>query len=630
MKLPSFPTASLPGVIRHWSEAESEATQTPPDLAALLSLSVCGACLAKRVSISPRSGWIEPLNIFTAILLEPGNRKSAVFSDATRPLREIESEMIEQARPEIARMASRRRQLESRLKKVEKKIVDSINDDPEIRREADDLAEQLDREPVPTLPGLIADDSTDEKLAMMMADNGGRIASMSAEGGVFDVMAGKYSAKGEAFLTHLKGHAGDDLVVDRVGRDSIRVPQPALTCAYAIQPVVIKGVASNAAFRGRGLLGRFLYSAPPSKIGQRTISPNPVPEKLHGYYADTVRALSRLSGEHVLHLDRDAQAAFLDWEGEVEGMLAYGGPLEYIRDWGGKLAGATLRLAGIMHCVETDPDVEVEASTIGAAITISRYLIPHAHFVLSEMTNESEEDDLQKKLLQWIISKGGEVTVREVSRGLKEFKGKVGDSEHALNELVEEGFGSWEYIHTATNLRRVFRLKTSVPESHSRNTADSSEYGTGTEYSDRKNSFADELGRCGMSISSPDLSIPVRLHHIPNWLRLRCLRAFGTNYGLTDGWSVLQHAVSQVIAQVKQEYPDHFDPPWLDHWGSIKTPEGVFFVTEPYCEYPPDFPRLLAPHLLAYNVDARLIFTPEGRWHPSTIRLIFKPNEVEQ
>ena len=88
-----------PACCGDWVEAESHATQTPADLAALLALAVCSATIARRVVVEPRPGWREPVNLFVAVLLEPGNRKSAVFTDATRPLRELEAELIEAARP---------------------------------------------------------------------------------------------------------------------------------------------------------------------------------------------------------------------------------------------------------------------------------------------------------------------------------------------------------------------------------------------------------------------------------------------------------------------------------------------------------------------------------------------------
>ncbi len=158
------------------------------------------------------------------------------------------------------------------MRKLEK--IAAENGDAEAREEAKALAAELAEQPEPVLPRLIVDDATHEKLGMMLAEQGGRIASMSAEGGVFDLMAGLYSKSGiPQFGVYLMGHSGDDLITDRVSRKGVRVERPALTCAYAMQPVVIKGLAEKPAFRGRGLLARFLYAAPPSWIGRREIAP---------------------------------------------------------------------------------------------------------------------------------------------------------------------------------------------------------------------------------------------------------------------------------------------------------------------------------------------------------------------
>ena len=359
--LPDFPTGALPDVLRHWVEAESRATQTPADLAALLALSVCSACIARRVVVEPRPVWHEPVNLFTAVLLEPGNRKSAVFAGAMKPLRELEAELIEAARPIVARAQSDRRQDEARLRKLERLAAEK--GDAEARHEAGNLAADLADEAEPVLPRLIVDDATVEKLGIMLAEQGGRIASMSPEGGVFDLMAGLYSKSGiPQFGVYLIGHSGDDLITDRVSRKSVRVERPALTCAYAMQPAVIEGLAEKAAFRGRGLLARFLNAAPQSWIGRREIAPAPVSDATREAYRRAVRGLAESFGNigsdsepFVLQLAADAAGLFRDWEAEIEAMLGDGGQMDVMRDWGAKLAGATLRLAAVLRCVEPWP-----------------------------------------------------------------------------------------------------------------------------------------------------------------------------------------------------------------------------------------------------------------------------------
>ena len=441
LALPDFPVHVLPDVLRRWVEAESHATQTPADLAGLLALAVCSACIARRVVVEARAGWREPVNLFVAVLLEPGNRKSAVFSDAVQPLGELEAELIEAARPQVARAQSERRQGDARLRRLEKRAVEQ--GDAEARHDAHELAAELSQQLEPVLPRLIVDDATSEKLGVMLAEQDGRIASMSPEGGVFDLMAGLYSKSGiPQFSVYLMGHSGDDLVTDRISRTSVRVERPALTCAYAMQPAVIEGLAENSAFRGRGLLARFLYATPQSRIGRRIIAPTPVSDATREAYRQMVRAIAEVVGEFVLQLTRDAAARLQEWEADIEAMLAEGGQMEIMRDWGAKLAGATLRLAAVLHCVKHGVEEPIDASTLQSAIEISRYLIPHADAVLNMMlAKESSEVADARYVLSWIMRHDRrEFTKRDVQQHGKRRFPRADDVDAALDELARRGY----------------------------------------------------------------------------------------------------------------------------------------------------------------------------------------------
>ncbi|MEX0977517.1 MAG: YfjI family protein, partial [Pirellulales bacterium] len=385
--------------------------------------------------------WEEPVNLYVAVLLEPGNRKSAVFSDATRPLGELEAELIEAARPSVARAQSDRRQSETRLKRLEKLAAEK--GDAEARHEAGKLAEELAMQVEPVLPRLIVDDATSEKLGMMLAEQGGRIASMSPEGGVFDLMAGLYSKNGlPQFGVYLMGHSGDNLKSDRVSRSSVYVERPALTCAYAMQPQVIVGLAANAAFRGRGLLARFLYAAPLSWIGQREIAPAPVPDAVREAYHDMVRQMADVEGEITLNLSTDAASTLEKWEAEIEAMLADGGQMEIMRDWGAKLAGATLRLAAVIHCADYGPTGSIDQATLVAAIEIARYLVPHAEAVLNMMqAKEGSGDEDARYVLRWLERHDRqEFTKSEAQHHGKRRFPKADDIDRALAELTRRGY----------------------------------------------------------------------------------------------------------------------------------------------------------------------------------------------
>lgn len=411
--LPAFPVDALPPVLANWVAAESEATQTPSDLAALLALAVCASTLAKRVTVGAWAGWSEPCNLYFAAILDPGNRKSAVFKAATRPLREVEAKLREDTIESVAEELSDYRQAEKRLAKLEK--VASENSDAikrdDAKQEAREIAKQLATWTKPEEPTLIVDDSTSEKLAILMQANGERLASMSAEGGVFDLMAGKYSSGATDINVYLMGHSGDTVSVHRVMRGPVKLESPALTMGLTIQSDVIRGLAKNPAFRGRGLLGRFLYAVPKSWIGHRKIAPPPVSDVVTLAYAHAVKSLARIDPDedgrpHRINLSDDAVVAFKGFCESIETELG-SGSLEAMKDWGGKLAGATLRIAAILHCAghagEAGLGHDIDVATIEAAQRIARWAIPHAAAALDLLAaSDDEARDDAEYLLRWL------------------------------------------------------------------------------------------------------------------------------------------------------------------------------------------------------------------------------------
>jgi hypothetical protein len=106
-------------------------------------------------------------------------------------------------------------------------------------------------------------------------------------------MAGRYNqAAGPNLGVYLKGHAGDLLKVDRRGRPPEYVERPCLTIGLAVQPEVLRGLASRPGFGGRGLLARFLYSLPESLVGRRQAGAPPVLPAVADRYALELQALA--------------------------------------------------------------------------------------------------------------------------------------------------------------------------------------------------------------------------------------------------------------------------------------------------------------------------------------------------
>jgi hypothetical protein len=293
--LPPFPTEIFPNWVRAYVEAVAVATQTPPDLAAMLVLDCLAIACAKRVIVQITPDWPEPVNLFTAVAMAPAERKSAVFREVTQPIMEFEAAEIARLAPGIAEAASRRKIAERALEKAQRDEATGSNtwEQGTFLSRTDELARELAAMKVPASPRFVADDCSPERLASLLAEQGGRIAVMAPEGDVFDLIARRYSATGMPnFGAYLRGHAGDDLRVDRVNRPPEFVRSSALTIGLAIQPEIIHGLAMRPGFRGRGLLGWFLYGLPASMLGRRAVSPPVVSDALRRAYHRQLATLS--------------------------------------------------------------------------------------------------------------------------------------------------------------------------------------------------------------------------------------------------------------------------------------------------------------------------------------------------
>lgn len=434
--LPAFPMDALPEVIRRYVLAVAESTQTPVDMAAVEALGIVSLCCQGKYFIQGNADWSEPLNTYTVVVLSPAERKSSVLSMMIRPVELFEMAENTRRGPEIVKS-----QMElSRLEKEKRSLVERASKgnatEEEVRAKATEIAKY---EPVKPLR-LFVDDVTSEKLTSVLAENKGCAAVVSAEGGIFDIISGLYS-RNVNIDVFLKGHSGDTIRVDRIGRASESIIHPALTMVLAVQPEVLNGLMSNNTFRGRGLTARFLYSMPKSTVGRRSFSAEPIPEGVKSRYRDLIETiLSGNNEQEPISLDDGAAEVLESLFNEVEGRLK--GDLAEIPDWAGKFVGAVLRIGGILHVMKYPKDSmfdPVDRETMENAVSIGRYFLEHAKAAYSLMGADTVNKDAQHLLSFIKRERLAEFSRRDAMRLCRSFK--TADSlQPVLNRLCEYGY----------------------------------------------------------------------------------------------------------------------------------------------------------------------------------------------
>ncbi|MFC7622454.1 YfjI family protein [Microlunatus sp. GCM10028923] len=445
-QLPQFPLDGVPGWLADMITETATALQVPIDLPATLGLAGLAVAAGGRVDVSPIPGWVEPTNLYTVIALAPGSRKSPTFNAMTQPLRDAEQALCDATETQRIQASLEARRIRAQAEKAAR-AAELADKDPdaamaEAMATAQDAYELIEQPE----PRLLADDLTPETAASLLAQHGGRLGILSAEGGSFATVAGVRYSTAPNLETLLKAHAGDMIRIDRKGRPAERIERPALTIAITTQPGNLATIARTPEARERGLLARFLYCLPVNTVGRRQIHPPPVTEPTRNAYAahlhGLVLDLAQLDQRAELACDPGAVRVLEDLETWLEPQLhPETGALAAISDWASKMAGAALRLAGLLHLAETGADGITEPiteATMTAAVGLARYYLAHAQATFDALTADPAHKTA-KRVLDWLTTNAAATfTRRELQRGLSNVK--ADDLTGPLALLTEHGY----------------------------------------------------------------------------------------------------------------------------------------------------------------------------------------------
>lgn len=276
VKLPSFPVDALPAPLCDWVKTVAENTETPVDMAAVSTLAALSCAVQGKFKIAPKRSYSEPLNLYILIIAKSGERKSAIVHKMADPIYQYEKSenrrRKEQAEIDLANLSSWKKQIDALER--DGKIEEATKLRTKYRNLEDKRVKPL---------RLIADDVTPEALTSLLSENKGILTIISTEGGLFDTLAGRYSNV-VSIDTMLKAYSGDRIRVDRKGRESEIVNDPALTMLLSAQDNVLEGLMRNDVFKSRGLNARILYCRPKSKVGTRHFDTPELSEELEKEY----------------------------------------------------------------------------------------------------------------------------------------------------------------------------------------------------------------------------------------------------------------------------------------------------------------------------------------------------------
>ncbi len=467
-KVPVFPDNIFPEEIQAFISELSIATETPIELASMVVLAVLATAVQGKYKVEIKSDYQEPLNIWTCVALPPGSRKSAVLGAVTIPLVEWEKQRKQELEPEINRLVSENKSLEARVKELRRKLSVSSESSKGAQEEINLLESKIVE--VPSFPQIWTTDVTPENLGTIMAANKEKMALLSDEAGIFDILEGRYSGGIPNLDIFLQGHAGSSVRVNRGSRPPVFLEKPALTLGLTPQPDVLKGLTKNPTFRGRGLLGRFLYAVPVSNLGSRSLLTKSMTSYVKQKFFEVISAILAQKENKTPFVIRLSEEAYEDWHLyalSIEIRMSDGGLFAHMRDWSAKLAGAIARIAGLIHVArhsQYDPQViEINREDMKKAIKLGHVLSEHA-LIAFDLMGADPALDGARVILDWVKRNRWEFfTFRDCHYAHKNKFKRAKEMEPSMEILEERHFiREVEQVKKAYRPSRMFEVNLQI------------------------------------------------------------------------------------------------------------------------------------------------------------------------
>lgn len=447
-----MPSTIFQGWLGDMIEAAAIATETPRELAVMMALGTLATACQQRFSVRPEPGYFEPLNLWPIVALDSGNRKSKVAMLMLAPLIEHERDLGAEMEPVIKQAESDAKTQQARATALRVKAA-KTKDDLEYAQLKEEIAGIESEMPeVPVMPRIFTQDCTPEHLGTMLADHGESMSIISDEGGIFDLMAGRYSSGIPNLDVFLQAHAGSPVRVDRGSRPPVLLNHPTLTICLSPQPEVLRGLTEHRGFRGRGLLARFTYVIPESTLGYRKLESRPIPEQIAFAYGAAIKSLLQVQPDHdengdkrphVISLSGMAWKSWKAFARRVEVELRPGGRFEHLTDWAGKLPGAVARIAALFHCAEhahgRPAEYEINQGIMDRTIELADLLAEHA-LAAFHMMGADESMHAARKVWAWVVrQQAATFSARDAWHALRGTYKRAEDLHPAFGVLLNTG-----------------------------------------------------------------------------------------------------------------------------------------------------------------------------------------------
>lgn len=443
-----FPIEALPAWTVERVLSTSDYHQAPPDIAAIAIIGALSSALVGRARVKINKRWTDPVSLYLLTILDSGMGKSPNYKDMTEWLKVWERERI--AAVEDAHRAGVDL---IRLRQKQLNKAEGVLDPGDENYHKAYAALEKAKDDCPKLPRLLLDDVTPEATVTLLHQYDERLAIMSPEPNLIEMLLKGKSGTRANMDIFLKAHSQESMIVDRKGGSdsgpqTYRLDAPSLTISIAAQRITIDAALSDPEAVGRGLIPRFMPSAPHHGMGDREWE-DPIDDDMdaiNAFEAEGRRLATKWAtwaNPGLVRFSPGASSMVTLIKKKVEPLLRDGGEWQIMRAWWSKILASGLRYAAVLHLSEgNDCETDVTEETLLRAVKLMEYWADHAHMLLTRGASAPVEDQANV-VLKWISEQNGTFTTSQLVAGVRSRAhglNKVGDFVPALRMLEDLGW----------------------------------------------------------------------------------------------------------------------------------------------------------------------------------------------
>lgn len=428
---PPCPISLVPPVIAERAFDVAKRLGVDVDMLIMPMITAVAACIDDRVKIQPLqhdTSWREEARLWTAIVAEAGEKKTAALMSAVRPIMEVEEEWTDKDLRDRAAVEDENLALAAAKKKAIQTRAIAL-----ARGETPKEIPLPTPKPLPVLRRKLVSDTTIEALTDMMKENTWGLFSVQDElsswFASFDYYRSNVTCSRDR-AKYLETFNGGRNIVDRQSKGRVFVKNWSLSLCGGIQPGPMKRLAGQIV--DDGLVQRFLVVF--CKVGEASQDVPENEEAKVAYHNLIKRLLSwNIGGKDAVRLftlTPEAQAVRTAFTVQIHALKIMPQMPTAFRSHLSKWEGLYPRLLLTWHVMQhgdhlhTIPDQIDVATAACVSQFMMEYLLPHSSRFYATILSKDYSNDIGW-IAGYILSRNlSRITARDIERAYPRLRGE--------------------------------------------------------------------------------------------------------------------------------------------------------------------------------------------------------------